>query len=101
MSLSTIIPILVFLTIHEGSIVGDHGVNLRCLCINKERKPIGRHIAVLEVHPATSHCVEVQIIATLKKDKLKVCLDPDVPWVKRVLKNRRARQKVKEPTSKA
>ncbi|KAM4594359.1 interleukin-8-like isoform 1-T1 [Fundulus diaphanus] len=100
MSPGTIVAILVFLTLHEGSIVGDQGVNLRCLCITKESKPIGRHIAVLEVYPAASHCAEMQIIATLKKSKQKVCLDPDAPWVIRVLKNRRARQKVKlQPSS--
>uniref|UniRef100_A0A3P9NWP9 Chemokine interleukin-8-like domain-containing protein n=1 Tax=Poecilia reticulata TaxID=8081 RepID=A0A3P9NWP9_POERE len=71
------------------SAVRDQVVNLRCRCITKERKPIGRHILVLEVHPASSHCAEVQIIATLKKDKRKVCLDPEAPWVIRVLKNRR------------
>lgn len=101
MFLSTIVVILVFLTLHEGIIVGDPGVNLRCRCITKEKKPIGRHIAVLEVHSATSHCPEIQIIATLKRDEKKVCLDPDAPWVKRVLKNRRARKKVKEQISTA
>ncbi|XP_014824791.1 PREDICTED: uncharacterized protein LOC106904818 isoform X2 [Poecilia mexicana] len=102
MSLSPIVvAILVFLTIHEGSVVGDQVVNLRCRCITKERKPIGRHILVLEVHPASSHCAETQIIATLKKDKRKVCLDPNAPWVIRVMQNRRAKQKVQEQTTKA
>ncbi|XP_014906152.1 C-X-C motif chemokine 2-like [Poecilia latipinna] len=102
MSLSTIVvAILVFLTIHEDSAVGDKMVNLRCHCITKERKPIGRHILVLEVHPASSHCAETQIIATLKKGKRKVCLDPNAPWVIRVMQNRRAKQKVQEQTAKA
>ncbi|KAM4751216.1 C-X-C motif chemokine 5-like [Anableps anableps] len=100
MTLRTIVAILVFLTIHEGSIVGSQGVNMRCLCITKEKKPIGRHIAMLEVHPMSSHCAEIQIIATLKIEQKRVCLDPDAPWVKKVLKNRRARQNVKEQTCK-
>ncbi|XP_032420203.1 C-X-C motif chemokine 2-like isoform X2 [Xiphophorus hellerii] len=102
MSPSTVVvAILVFLTIHEGSVVGNQVVNLRCRCITKERKPIGRRIVALEVHPVSSHCAEIQIIATLKMEKRKVCLDPKAPWVQKVLKNRRARQKVQEQTSKA
>uniref|UniRef100_A0A667YIS5 Chemokine interleukin-8-like domain-containing protein n=1 Tax=Myripristis murdjan TaxID=586833 RepID=A0A667YIS5_9TELE len=65
--------------------LGEQGMNLRCRCISKERKPIGRHIEKLEVIPANSHCEEVEIIATLKGSGLLVCLDPNVPWVKRVL----------------
>uniref|UniRef100_A0A3B5M272 Chemokine interleukin-8-like domain-containing protein n=1 Tax=Xiphophorus couchianus TaxID=32473 RepID=A0A3B5M272_9TELE len=85
MSLSTVVvAILVFLTIHEGESIL---VNLRCRCITKERKPIGRRIVALEVHPVSSHCAEIQIIATLKMEKRKVCLDPKAPWVQKVLKN--------------
>uniref|UniRef100_A0A3B5MEY6 Chemokine interleukin-8-like domain-containing protein n=1 Tax=Xiphophorus couchianus TaxID=32473 RepID=A0A3B5MEY6_9TELE len=73
------------------SVVGNQVVNLRCRCITKERKPIGRRIVALEVHPVSSHCAEIQIIATLKMEKRKVCLDPKAPWVQKVLKNRRAR----------
>ncbi|XP_037530918.1 platelet basic protein-like [Nematolebias whitei] len=88
MSLITSVALLVFLTIHEASSVGDQGLNLRCRCINKENKPIGRHILLVEVNPANSHCTDIEIIATLKKDGLKVCLDPDAPWVKKVLQRK-------------
>ncbi|XP_015231682.1 PREDICTED: alveolar macrophage chemotactic factor-like [Cyprinodon variegatus] len=101
MFVNTIVTILLLQIIHEGSIVVAQGVNLRCHCITKEKKPIGRFIAVLEVHAASSHCSEIQIIATLKMNNKKVCLDPEATWVKRVLKKRRARQKVKEQTPKA
>uniref|UniRef100_A0A3B5M496 Chemokine interleukin-8-like domain-containing protein n=1 Tax=Xiphophorus couchianus TaxID=32473 RepID=A0A3B5M496_9TELE len=80
-----------FLTLSSktsGSVVGNQVVNLRCRCITKERKPIGRRIVALEVHPVSSHCAEIQIIATLKMEKRKVCLDPKAPWVQKVLKNR-------------
>ncbi|XP_043969916.1 C-X-C motif chemokine 2-like [Gambusia affinis] len=102
MSLSTVVvAILVFLTIHEGCAVGDQVMNLRCRCITKERKPIGRRIVALEVHPVRSHCAETEIIATLKNEKRKVCLDPNAPWVQKVLAIRRARQRVQEQASKA
>ncbi|XP_029909925.1 interleukin-8-like [Myripristis murdjan] len=85
MSTITAVALLAFLTITVGLGLGEQGMNLRCRCISKERKPIGRHIEKLEVIPANSHCEEVEIIATLKGSGLLVCLDPNVPWVKRVL----------------
>lgn len=85
MSTFAVVVLLSFLTIAEGIGLGEQGMNLHCQCISKERKPIGRHIEKLEVIPANSHCDEVEIIATLKGNGLLVCLDPNVPWVKRVL----------------
>ncbi|XP_061586191.1 interleukin-8-like [Cololabis saira] len=92
MSPITAVALLVFLVIHEGGSVGEHGVNLRCKCITKEKRPIGRHIRVLEVHPPNSHCNDMELVAILKKDGQKICLDPDARWVK-LLKKRLLRQK--------
>ncbi|KAM7419171.1 hypothetical protein PAMA_016340 [Pampus argenteus] len=85
MSTITIVALLVFLTIPKGMCVGDPGVNLRCQCINLEKRPIGRHIELVDVHPPNSHCKYVEIIATIKTDGRKICLDPNAPWVKKVL----------------
>ncbi|XP_040891428.1 platelet basic protein-like [Toxotes jaculatrix] len=85
MSIITTVALLVFLTIPEGMSMGDQGVILRCRCITKEKKPIGRYIGRLEVNLPTSHCNVVEIIATLKKDGKMICLDPEAPWVKKVL----------------
>ncbi|XP_070771108.1 interleukin-8-like [Enoplosus armatus] len=82
MSVFTIVALLVFLAIPEGTSLGDI---LRCQCITKEKRPIGRHIGQVEVIPACSYCNNIEIIATLKKDGRKICLDPDAPWVKKVL----------------
>ncbi|XP_030285087.1 C-X-C motif chemokine 6-like [Sparus aurata] len=92
MSIITIVAILVFLTIPEGISLGDQGVVLRCQCITKERKPIGRHIGQVEVNPVSSHCSEIEIIATLKRNGQKICLDPDAPWLKKVLARRQVEQ---------
>ncbi|GAA6214686.1 interleukin-8-like [Lates japonicus] len=92
MSVITIVALLVLLTVPEAISVGDQGVILRCRCIIKERKPIGRHIEMVEVIPASSHCVDIEIIATLKKDGQQICLDPDAPWVKKVLRKKQAEQ---------
>ncbi|XP_013868729.1 growth-regulated protein homolog gamma [Austrofundulus limnaeus] len=61
------------------------GVELHCRCIQTESRPIGRHIAKVELVPANSHCEETEIIATLKKTGQEVCLDPKAPWVKKVI----------------
>ncbi|XP_018551378.1 permeability factor 2 [Lates calcarifer] len=73
--------LLASLAISEGSL----GPELHCRCISTERKPIGRHIEKVELIPANSHCEETEIIATLKKTGQEVCLDPEAPWVKKVI----------------
>ncbi|XP_042341108.1 C-X-C motif chemokine 10-like [Plectropomus leopardus] len=91
MSFITIVAVLVFLTIPEG-ISLDHAVVQRCRCISKEKQPIGRYIATVEVQPPSSHCKDTEIIATLKRDGTKVCLDPNAPWVKKVLERKTSEQ---------
>ncbi|KAI3353242.1 hypothetical protein L3Q82_019787 [Scortum barcoo] len=61
------------------------GMEMHCRCIQTESKPIGRHIGKVELIPANSHCEETEIIATLKKTGQEVCLDPEAPWVKKVI----------------
>ncbi|XP_047434691.1 permeability factor 2-like [Mugil cephalus] len=80
---TSIVMLLAFLAISEA--VPSLGVELHCRCIMTESKPIGRHIAKVEMIPASSHCDETEIIATLKKTGEEVCLDPNAPWVKRVI----------------
>ncbi|KAM6939660.1 interleukin-8-like [Xenentodon cancila] len=91
MSPISAVALLVLLIIHEAGSVGHQGVNLRCKCISKEKRPIGRHIRVLEVHPPNSHCKDIELVAILKKDGQRICLDPDARWVK-LIKKRLLRQ---------
>ncbi|KAG7238381.1 hypothetical protein INR49_030888, partial [Caranx melampygus] len=74
------------LSISEGMNLRSLGVELHCRCIQTESKPIGRHIQKVELIPANSHCEETEIIATLKNTGQEVCLDPQAPWVKKVIK---------------
>ncbi|XP_030004226.1 interleukin-8-like [Sphaeramia orbicularis] len=94
MTAATILTLLLFLAIAEGIGLGDQGINLRCKCINKEKKPIGRHLKKVEVYPPNSHCKDTEIIGTLKKDGQRICLDPSAPWV---IKSLRRNQKRKQP----
>ncbi|KAJ0050932.1 hypothetical protein NL108_009927 [Boleophthalmus pectinirostris] len=61
------------------------GVELHCRCIQTESKPILRHIEKVELFPANSHCEEAEVIATLKRTGHEVCLDPEAPWVKKLI----------------
>ncbi|XP_028269208.1 C-X-C motif chemokine 2 isoform X2 [Parambassis ranga] len=86
---TSLVVLLAFLAISEGSL----GVELHCRCILTESKPIGRHIAKVELIPANSHCEETEIIATLKNTHQEVCLDPEAPWVKRVIQKIMSRKR--------
>ncbi|KAL3996416.1 elongation factor Ts [Sarotherodon galilaeus] len=77
---SSIVVLLALLTTCEGM-----GVELHCRCIQTESKPIGRHIEKVELILPNSHCEETEIIATLKRTGEEVCLNPEAPWVKKVI----------------
>ncbi|KAM9792935.1 interleukin-8-like [Neosynchiropus ocellatus] len=79
------VVLLAFLVVSEGMTLRSLGVEQHCRCIQTESRPIGRHIEKVELIPANSHCEETEIIATLKKSGDEVCLDPEAPWVKRVI----------------
>ncbi|KAK5866060.1 hypothetical protein PBY51_020278 [Eleginops maclovinus] len=81
----SIVVLLAFLAASEGMTLRSLGVELHCRCIETESKPIGRHIEKVELIPANSHCEETEIIATLKKTGQEVCLNPNAPWVKKVI----------------
>ncbi|KAM4584347.1 interleukin-8 [Odontesthes bonariensis] len=82
---TSIVVFLTFLAISEGMSLRSLGVELHCRCIQTESRPIGRHIEKVELIPANSHCEETEIIATLKKSRQQVCLDPEAPWVQKVI----------------
>uniref|UniRef100_A0A8C6UMZ0 Chemokine interleukin-8-like domain-containing protein n=1 Tax=Neogobius melanostomus TaxID=47308 RepID=A0A8C6UMZ0_9GOBI len=65
---------------------GEQALNLRCQCIENESRRVGRYLGKVEVYPPNSHCKETEIIATLKKDGQRICLDPNAQWVKRILR---------------
>ncbi|XP_041641331.1 interleukin-8-like isoform X2 [Cheilinus undulatus] len=82
---TSFVVLLAFLTISEGMSLRSLGVELHCRCIQTESRLIARHIEKVELIPANSHCEETEIIATLKKTGQEVCLDPEAPWVKKVI----------------
>ncbi|KAG7458458.1 hypothetical protein MATL_G00220370 [Megalops atlanticus] len=71
---------------------------LRCKCIKKETRFIGRNnVKEIQVIPSSTHCTEVEVIATLKGG-LQICLDPSAPWVRAAIRRslRRAQRELKE-----
>nr|UFE16641.1 interleukin 8 [Tor putitora] len=83
--LFSFIIFLGFLTIGEGMSLRGLGVDPRCRCIETESRRIGKHIASVELFPPSSHCKDTEIIATLKESGKEICLDPNAPWVKKVI----------------
>ncbi|XP_076003868.1 interleukin-8-like isoform X1 [Genypterus blacodes] len=81
----TKVQFVTMLCLHTGMTLRSLGVELHCRCIQTESRPIVRHIEKVELIPANSHCEETEIIATLKKTGQEVCLDPEAPWVKRLV----------------
>uniref|UniRef100_A0A8C7Z1J0 Chemokine interleukin-8-like domain-containing protein n=1 Tax=Oryzias sinensis TaxID=183150 RepID=A0A8C7Z1J0_9TELE len=81
-----------FIAIAEAMSLRSLGVELHCRCIQTESKRIGRHIQKIEMIAPNSHCEETEIIATLKTGQ-EVCLDPEAPWVKKVIQKILPRRK--------
>ncbi|XP_060921553.1 interleukin-8-like [Labrus mixtus] len=92
MSVVSIVALLVFLAVPQGD--ASEQVIPRCQCINNEKRTIGRHIGQVQVIQPNSHCPYMEIIATLKTDGITICLDPNLPWVKRTLESLRAQQRL-------
>ncbi|CAI5680249.1 unnamed protein product [Oreochromis niloticus] len=82
---SSIVVLLALLATCEHMFWHGMGVELHCRCIQTESKPIGRHIEKVELILPNSHCEETEIIATLKRTGEEVCLNPEAPWVKKVI----------------
>ncbi|NP_001281158.1 chemokine (C-X-C motif) ligand 8a isoform X1 [Cynoglossus semilaevis] len=83
--ISAIVVLLASLAITEGMSLRSPGVAMHCRCIQKESRFFGRSIEKVEIIPASSHCEETEIIATLKKSGVEICLNPEAPWVKKVI----------------
>uniref|UniRef100_A0A4W4GB92 Chemokine interleukin-8-like domain-containing protein n=1 Tax=Electrophorus electricus TaxID=8005 RepID=A0A4W4GB92_ELEEL len=59
----------------------------RCRCIKNQKKEIPHHkIKKLDIFSANYICKKDEIIATLKKRELKICLSPLEEWVKTLFK---------------
>ncbi|KAG7461967.1 hypothetical protein MATL_G00196760 [Megalops atlanticus] len=56
-------------------------LELRCRCVQTESRPLGKWIQSVKLIEPGPHCRHHEIIATLKKTKQKVCLNPKAPWV--------------------
>ncbi|XP_062055195.1 C-X-C motif chemokine 10 [Lepus europaeus] len=77
---------LIFLTLS-----GTKGMPLsrtvRCTCIKISNKPVNpRSLEKLEIIPASQSCAHIEIIATMKKDGEKRCLNPESKAIKNLLK---------------
>ncbi|XP_078414352.1 alveolar macrophage chemotactic factor-like [Cetorhinus maximus] len=70
----------------DARVIGVVKTDLRCKCIRSTADFISpRHMKEIEIIPCGPHCPQVEIIATLKKGR-QTCLDPNAPWVKKMVK---------------
>nr|XP_055061750.1 interleukin-8-like [Misgurnus anguillicaudatus] len=92
-----VVSIIVFVAVLGiGEEKSPEGVDQRCRCIKTESRRMGKLIEKIELFPPNSHCKDTEIIATLKKTKQKICLDPAATWVKKVIEKIMAK---KSPTN--
>ncbi|XP_043917885.1 interleukin-8-like [Protopterus annectens] len=60
-------------------------MELRCQCINKESRFIHpKNMKNVELIPSGPHCKDVEVIITVKSG-IQVCVDPQAPWVKKII----------------
>ncbi|XP_076999233.1 C-X-C motif chemokine 10 [Tamandua tetradactyla] len=83
---AVLLSCLVFLTLR-----GTQGIPLsrttRCTCIKINDRPVNpRFLEKLEMIPASLSCPRVEIIATMKKNGEKKCLNPQSKMIKNILK---------------
>uniref|UniRef100_A0A2K5ELP1 C-X-C motif chemokine n=2 Tax=Aotus nancymaae TaxID=37293 RepID=A0A2K5ELP1_AOTNA len=57
---------------------------LRCTCLHVMPRVNAKMISNLQVFPAGPQCSKVEVIASLK-DGTQVCLDPEAPFLKKVI----------------
>ncbi|XP_006079228.1 C-X-C motif chemokine 10 isoform X2 [Bubalus kerabau] len=75
---------LILLTLSQGIPLSR---NTRCSCIEISNGSVNpRSLEKLEVIPASQSCPRVEIIATMKKNGEKRCLNPESKTIKNLLK---------------
>ncbi|NXU34823.1 IL8 protein, partial [Drymodes brunneopygia] len=61
--------------------------NLSCRCVRRTRAFIApAKFSSIDVWPVGSGCRRLEVVITLKSLK-RVCVDPDTPWVKKLLQD--------------
>ncbi|XP_055967230.1 C-X-C motif chemokine 10 [Sorex fumeus] len=66
---------------------------IRCMCIKMSNQTVNpRSLEKLEVIPASQFCPQVEIIAVMKRNGEKRCLDPESKNIKKLLKELRKRR---------
>ncbi|XP_003477697.2 C-X-C motif chemokine 10 [Cavia porcellus] len=77
---------LIFLTL-SGTQGIPHSRTIRCTCIETSTQPVNpKSFKKLEIIPASQSCPRVEIIATMKMNGEKRCLDPESKVIKNLLK---------------
>ncbi|XP_019470105.1 interleukin-8-like [Meleagris gallopavo] len=77
--------VLVMMSVSQAAILEVNG-NLSCRCVKTTSDYISpKRYDSIELRPVGSTCRRTEIIIKLKSSA-KVCVNPDAPWVKKLLK---------------
>nr|CCC15120.1 chemokine [Gallus gallus] len=77
--------LLVMMSMSQAAILEVNG-NLNCRCVKTTSDYISpKRYDSIELRPVGSTCRRIEIIIKLKSSA-KVCVNPDAPWVKKLLK---------------
>ncbi|XP_052537480.1 interleukin-8-like isoform X1 [Tympanuchus pallidicinctus] len=77
--------VLVVMSVSQAAILEVNG-NLSCRCVKTTSDYISpKRYDSIELRPVGSTCRRTEIIIKLKSSA-KVCVNPDAPWVKKLLK---------------
>nr|XP_044986359.1 C-X-C motif chemokine 10 [Jaculus jaculus] len=87
MNKSTALAFCFFLLLLRGTQGSPLSRTVRCTCIKISDGTVNRQsLEKLEIFPASQYCPKVEIIATLKKNGEKRCLNPESKAIKNLLK---------------
>ncbi|XP_021250728.1 interleukin-8-like [Numida meleagris] len=80
-----LVVVVVMMSMSQAAILEVNG-NLSCRCVKTTSDYINpKRYDSIEIRPVGSACGRTEIIIKLKSSA-KVCVNPDAPWVKKLLK---------------
>ncbi|APT40036.1 Rh158.2 [macacine betaherpesvirus 3] len=80
-----LVPATLLMLLLIGRISSDIEVLERCYCLQTTQGISAKNIKSVELKEPRDACPKLEVIATLKNG-LEVCLNPDAPMVKKIVK---------------
>ncbi|XP_069778992.1 interleukin-8-like [Narcine bancroftii] len=92
------VTVLILLCVVAAQGIPIPGTRGRCQCIRISADPIHpRNIQSLKFTPKGPHCEKAEIIVTLKRQRNRVCVDPDAKWVEALITGKKGARRYNSP----